>query len=132
MTAQVVLVGNATRDAEIKYSPSGTAMGKFSLAVTRKWQDKQTQKWEESTSFFNVVCWKELAENVSECVSKGTRVVVVGRLEQRSWETLEGEKRTTTEIVADEVAPSLRWATAEVVKNERRTASVGASEEVEW
>ncbi|MFN2503983.1 MAG: single-stranded DNA-binding protein, partial [Acidimicrobiales bacterium] len=79
-------------------------------------------------SFFDVVCWREMAENASESLSKGARVVVTGRLEQRSWETPEGDKRSKIEIVADEVGPSLRWATAQVVKNERRApAEVGAA-----
>jgi single-strand DNA-binding protein len=71
-------------------------------------------------SFFNVVCWREMADNVSESLAKGARVVVTGRLEQRSWETENGEKRSVVEIVADEVGPSLRWASAEIKKNERR------------
>ena len=71
-------------------------------------------------SFFNVVLWREMAENAGECLSKGMRVIVTGRLEQRSWETQEGEKRNVVEIVADEIGPSIRWATAEVRRNERR------------
>ena len=78
------------------------------------------QEWEEQTSFFNVVCWREMAENVSESLGKGSRVVVTGRLEQRSWETENGEKRSVVEIVADEIGPSLRWATAQITRNERR------------
>ncbi|MGH9193018.1 MAG: single-stranded DNA-binding protein, partial [Acidimicrobiales bacterium] len=73
-----------------------------------------------STSFFNVTCWRDLAQNVSESLEKGARVVVTGRLEQRSWETQEGERRSVVEIVADEVGPSLRWATADIKRNERR------------
>ena len=82
--------------------------------MNRRWQNRQTNEWEEQTSFFNVVCWREMAENVAESIGKGTRVVVTGRLEQRSWETEKGEKRSVVEIVADEIGPSLRWATAEV------------------
>ncbi len=91
--------------------------------MSRRWQNRQSQEWEEQTSFFNVVCWREMAENVAESIGKGSRVVVTGRLEQRSWETEKGEKRSVVEIVADEVGPSLRWATAEVNRNERRGAS---------
>jgi single-strand DNA-binding protein len=116
----VTLVGNVTRDPELRFTPSGQATATFGLAVNRRWQNRQTQEWEEATSFFDVVCWREMAENVSESVSRGMRVIVDGRLEQRSWETAEGEKRNKIEVVADEVGPSLRWASAQVVKNERR------------
>jgi single-strand DNA-binding protein len=83
--------------------------------------NQQTQEWEENTSFFDVVCWRELAENASGSLEKGSRVVVTGRLEQRSWESNEGEKRSKVQIVADEVGVSLRWATVTAVKNERRS-----------
>ena len=117
----VVLVGNVTRDPELRFTPSGQATVSFGLAVNRRWQNRQTQEWEEATSFFDVVCWREMAENVSESLSRGARVIVSGRLEQRSWETPEGDKRSRIEVIADELGPSLRWATAQVVKNERRS-----------
>lgn len=117
----VTLVGNITRDPELRFTPSGQARATFGLAVNRRWQNRQTQDWEEATSFFDVVCWGDLGDNVSESLAKGTRVVVTGRLEQRSWETPEGDKRSKVEVIADEVAPSLRWATAEVRKTERRS-----------
>jgi single-strand DNA-binding protein len=116
----VVLVGNVTRDPELRFTPSGQATASFGLAVNRRWQNRQTQEWEEATSFFDVVCWREMAENVSESVTKGARIIVTGRLEQRSWETPDGDKRSKIEVVADELGPSLRWATAQVMKNERR------------
>ena len=116
----VTLIGNLTRDPELRYTPSGAAQCSFGLAVNRRWQNRQTNEWEEATSFFNVVAWRELAENIGECFTKGMRVIVTGRLEQRSWETQEGEKRSVVEVVADEVGPSIRWATVEVTKNERR------------
>lgn len=115
----VTLTGNAGSDPELRFTPSGQATATFSLAVTRKWQNRQTQEWEEVTSWFSVVCWRELAEHVSESVTKGTRVIVTGRLEQRSWKTQEGETRSKIEVVADEIGPSLRWATAQVVKADR-------------
>ncbi len=90
------------------------------MAVNRRWQNRSTQEWEEQTSFFDIKCWAQLAENVSGRWAAGPRVVVTGRLEQRSWQTDQGDKRSKVEIVADDVAPSLRWATAEVSKNERR------------
>jgi single-strand DNA-binding protein len=116
----VTLVGNITRDPELRFTPSGQATASFGLAVNRRWQNRQTQEWEEVTSFFDIVCWREMAENVSESLTRGARVVVTGRLEQRSWETQEGEKRSKVEVVADELGPSLRWASAQVTKNERR------------
>jgi len=119
----VDLIGNVTRDPELRFTPSGQAVATFGLAVNRRWQNRQTQDWEEATSFFDVVCWAQLAENVAESVSKGTRLIVTGRLEQRSWETQEGEKRSKIEVIADEVGPSLRWATASVARNERQGGS---------
>src|SRR5579875_2141204 len=116
----VVLVENVTRDPELRFTNTGQATGTFGLAGNRRWQNRQTQEWEEATSFFDVVCWREMAENVSESLTRGTRVIVTGRLEQRSWETPEGDKRSRIEVIADELGPSLRWATAQVVKNERR------------
>jgi single-strand DNA-binding protein len=116
----VTIVGNVTRDPEMRYTPSGVAKASFGVAVSRRWQNRQTQEWEEQTSFFNVVCWREQAENVCESIGKGARIVVSGRLEQRSWETENGDKRSVVEIVADDIGPSLRWATASITKNERR------------
>jgi single-strand DNA-binding protein len=121
----VTLVGNATRDPELRYTAGGAATASFGLAVNRRWQNRQTQEWEEQVSFFNVVAWREMAENIGESITKGTRVVVTGRLEQRSWETPQGEKRTVVEVVADEIGPSLRWATAAVKRNERSGAGSG-------
>ena len=121
----ITLVGNITRDPELRFTPSGAPTASFGLAVNRRWQNRQTNDWEEATSFFDVVCWREMAENAAESLSKGSRVIVTGRLEQRSWETQEGEKRSKIEVVADEIGPSLRWATAEVKKNDRRGPSDG-------
>src|ERR1700749_4950965 len=116
----VTLVGNVTRDPELRFTNTGQANVTFGLAVNRRWQNRQTQEWEEATSFFDVVCWREMAENVSESITRGARIMVAGRLEQRSWETQEGDRRSKVEVVADEIGPSLRWATAQVTKNERR------------
>ena len=113
----VTVIGNITRDPELRFTNSGRPQVSFGLAVNRRYQ--QNGEWVEQTSFFNVVAWAQLAENVSESLAKGARVIVNGRLEQRSWETQDGEKRSVIEIVADEVGPSLRWATAKIEKNER-------------
>ncbi len=122
----VTLVGNVTRDPELRFTASGQATATFGLAVNRVWNDRQTNERKEAVSFFDIVCWREMAENASESLQKGARVLVTGRLEQRSWETPDGEKRSKIEVVADEVGPSLRWATAEVRKNDRRGPSDGA------
>jgi single-strand DNA-binding protein len=116
----VDLVGNITRDPELRFTPGGMAVAQFGLAVNRRRQDRNTNEWKEETSFFDVVAYGTLAENVSESLARGSRVLVQGRLEQRSWETQDGDKRSKIEVVADEIGPSLRWATADVTKNERR------------
>jgi single-strand DNA-binding protein len=125
MSSNVTIVGNLTRDPELRYTPNGAPVATFGVAVNRRWQNRDSQQWEESTSFFNVTCWRDLAQNVSESLEKGSRVVVSGRLEQRSWETQQGERRSVVEVVADEVGPSLRWATATVNRNERHTGDGG-------
>ena len=116
----VTIVGNLTRDPELRFTPSGQATATFGVAVNRRWQNRQTQEWEEATSFFDVVSWGQLAENTAQSLTRGTRVMVSGRLDQRSWENQEGEKRSKIEITADEIGPTLRWATVSVTKNERR------------
>ncbi len=124
----VTLVGNVTRDPELRFTASGQATASFGLAVNRVWNDRQTNEKKEAVSFFDIVCWREMAENASESLTKGARVVVTGRLEQRSWETPEGEKRSKIEVVADEIGPSLRWATAQVTKNDRRGPGDGGGQ----
>jgi single-strand DNA-binding protein len=121
----VSITGNLTRDPELRFTPSGQATATFGVAVNRRWQNRQTQEWDEATSFFDVVCWGQLAENAAQSLARGTRVVVSGRLDQRSWDTPEGDRRSKVEITADEVAPSLRWATTTVSKNERRSPDGG-------
>ncbi len=121
------ITGNITRDPELRFTPNGQAVATFGLAVNRRWQNSQTQEWEEAVSFFDVVCWREMAENVANSLTKGTRVIVTGRLDQRSWETDQGDKRSKVEIVADEVGPSLRWANAEVTRVERQGSKPDAT-----
>lgn len=121
----ITVSGNVTRDPELRFTPSGQGVCSFSVAVNRSWQNRQTQEWEEQTSFFDVKAWAQLGQNISDTLSKGARVVVSGRLEQRSWETEQGEKRYAFEIVADDVAVSLLYATAEISKNERREGDGG-------
>jgi single-strand DNA-binding protein len=108
------IVGNLTRDPEIRYTRDGQATTNLGIAANRRWQNRETNEWEESTSFFDVVIWRDLAENVALSLTKGMRVIVTGRLEQRSWETEDGDKRFKVEVVADEVGAALRFATVDV------------------
>ena len=103
MTSAITIVGNLTADPELKFTNSGQAQTRFSVAVNRKFKEAET------TSFFNVTAWGSLAENLANSVRKGTRVIVEGRLEQRSWETDKGEKRSTVEISANSVGADLRF-----------------------
>ena len=114
------LHGASWRTPEIRYTKEGQATAQLGIAVNRRWQDRTTQEWQEATSFFDVVCWRDLAENVALSLSKGMRVIVTGRLEQRSWETEEGDHRSKVEITADEIGPSLLFATADVQRTARR------------
>ena len=113
----ITVVGNVTRDPELRFTQGGMAVANFGVAWNRRKQDG-----EEEVSFFNVSCFRQLAENVAESITKGSRVVVYGMLQQRSWDTPEGDRRSTVEIIADDVAPSLKWASAEIRKNELRGA----------
>ena len=105
----VTVVGNMTRDPELRFTASGIAVTDFGVAWNTKDKDGN-----ESVSFFDITCWRDLAEHVAESLGKGSRVIVHGRLDQNTWETKEGDKRSKVRIVADDVAPSLRWATATV------------------
>jgi single-strand DNA-binding protein len=121
--ATTIICGNLTDNPEMKFTQGGTAVATVRVAVTPRVRDGDTWK-DGETSFFRVNLWRQLAENATESLAKGDRVIVVGRLKTRSWETPEGEKRSVTEIDADEVAPSLRWATAKP----QRTSTSGGSQ----
>lgn len=116
------VIGNVTRDPELRFTQSGMAMATFGVAWNKRKPDG-----EDEVSFFDVTCFRSLAENVAESITKGTRVVITGTLQQRSWQNQEGEKRSKVEILADEVSPSLRWASAEVRKNEFRGEGGGSA-----
>lgn len=117
---QIIIVGNLTDDPELRYTPNGAAVVNFRVAVSRRVKDEATGQWRDAdTSFFKVNAWRNLAENIAESLTRGTRVVVAGRLLQRSWETQDGEKRSVVEIEADEVGPSLKWAKASVERTQR-------------
>jgi single-strand DNA-binding protein len=121
----VTLVGNITREPELRFTGGGKGVASFGLAVNRRFQ--VNGEWQEKVSFFNIVAWDTLGENAAASLHKGTRIIVNGRLEQRDYETREGEKRTVVEIVADEIGPSLRWARAEIERISRDSAGSGAS-----
>jgi single-strand DNA-binding protein len=118
MDNSVTLIGNLTMDPELRFTPSGIAMARIGLAVNRRYQ--KDGQWQEQTSFFYGTVWREQAEQVAESLQKGMRVIISGRLEQRSWEDKEGQRRETIEIQIDEIGPSLRWATATVNKTTRQ------------
>jgi single-strand DNA-binding protein len=119
----VTLVGNLTRDPELRYTTTGRGVASFGLAVNRRYQ--QNGEWQEQTSFFNVTAWGDLGENLAASVNKGSRVIVTGRLQQREYQTKEGENRTIVEVIADEAGPSLRWAQAQVERISRDGAGSG-------
>lgn len=123
MDNTVTLVGNITRDPELRYTTGGRGVASFGLAVNRRWQ--QNGEWQEAVSFFNIVAWADLGENAAASLTKGTRVMVTGRLEQRSYDNKEGQKVNITEVIADDVGPSLRWAQAQVERIARDAAPQG-------
>jgi single-strand DNA-binding protein len=122
----ITIIGNLVDDPELRFTPSGAAVAKFRIASTPRTLDKATNEWKDGDSLF-LTCnvWRQAAENVAESLTKGTRVIVSGRLRQRSYETKEGEKRTVYEIEVDEVGPSLRNATAKVNRANRGGAGGG-------
>lgn len=116
----ITIVGNCVNDPELRFTPSGAAVANFRVASTPSRFNSQTQQWEDGDALFLTVnCWKRLGENVAESVSKGMRVMVTGKLRQRSYTNRDGENRTVYEVEADDVGPSLRFATAQVARNPR-------------
>ena len=116
----ITVVGNLTGDPELRFTPSGAAVANFTVASTPRAFDRQSNEWKDGdTLFMRCSIWREAAENVAESLTKGTRVIVQGRLVQRSYETREGEKRTVVELQVDEVGPSLRYASAKVTRAQR-------------
>lgn len=124
----LTVVGNLTADPDVRFTASGAAVANFTVASTPRKFDKATGQWQEQEALFlRCSCWRQLAENVSESLTRGQRVVVQGRLRQRSYENRDGEKRTVVELEVDDVGPSLRWATAEVRKADRSGPSTPAA-----
>jgi len=119
----VTITGTLTRDPELRFTQGGRGVATIGVAVNYRYQ--RNNEWVEEASFFNVTAWGSLGENASGSLSKGMRVIVTGRLQQRSYETQQGEKRSVVEIIADEIGPSLRWATAQVERTQRSDSTGG-------
>jgi single-strand DNA-binding protein len=122
----ITVIGNLTDDPELRFTPSGQAVAKFRVASTPRFMDRQTNEWKDGEPLF-LACtvWRQAAENVAESLTRGARVIVSGRLKQRTYETREGEKRTVIELEVDEIGPSLRYATAKVQKMSRSSGGGG-------
>lgn len=123
----VTIVGNVTDDPELRFTPSGQAVANFTVAVNKRFKNNAGEWEDRLDGFFRCSCWRDMAENVAESLKKGSRVVVTGRLQQRSWDDQEGNKRSAFEIQVDEVGPSLRWATATITKSQRTGAAPAAA-----
>ncbi len=122
----ITVVGNLTADPELRFTPSGAAVASFTVASTPRNFDKNTNEWKDGDALFmRCSIWRQAAENVAESLQRGMRVVVTGRLQQRSYETREGEKRTVVEMQVDEVGPSLKYATAKVNRTQRGSSGGG-------
>jgi single-strand DNA-binding protein len=122
----ITVVGNLTADPELRFTPSGAAVASFTVASTPRTLDRQSNEWKDGEALFlRCSIWRQAAENVAESLTRGSRVIVSGRLKQRSFETREGEKRTVMELDVDEVGPSLRYATAKVNRTQRGSATGG-------
>lgn len=116
----ITVIGNLTGDPELRFTPSGAAVASFTVASTPRTLDKATNEWKDGEALFlRCSIWRQAAENVAESLQKGMRVIVQGRLQQRSYETKEGEKRTVIEMQVDEIGPSLKYATAKVNRTQR-------------
>lgn len=122
----VQIIGNVTRDPELRFTTGGIAVCSFGVAWTPRRRSAQTGEWEDGdTSFFNCSAWRDLGENIAASIVKGSRVVVTGSVTSRDWEDRDGNKRTSIEINVDDCAPSLRWAQAQIERTERSASSGG-------
>lgn len=129
----ITVIGNMVDDPELRFTPSGAAVAKFRIASTPRIMDKATNTWKDGDALF-LTCsiWRQAAENVAETLTKGARVIVHGRLKQRSYETNEGEKRTVYELEVEEIGPSLKYATAKITKATRTAGADGGSSDDQW
>jgi single-strand DNA-binding protein len=116
----ITVCGTTVRDFELRYTSGGRAVASAGVAQNDRFFSKEENKWVDGdANFFNVTAWGDLGEHAAECLTKGTRVIVTGKMKQRSYETAEGEKRTVWDLIADDIGPSLKWASATVVKTVR-------------
>ena len=126
---EITVVGNLTADPELHFTPSGAAVANFTVAKNKRKKNNQTQQWEDAgTDFYRVNVWRQLAENVTESLNKGMRVIVQGKLESRDFETRDGDKRTVWEVTATSVGPELSWATARVQRVDRQQGGQNGSQ----
>lgn len=124
----VNLTGNVTREPELRFTATGLAVTDFGMAINTRRYNRDTQQYEDGDpKFFDITCWKDLAENVAESIPKGARVTVVGRLDFRQWETEDGDRRSKVSVVADDVAASLRWATVDINRTSQSSSGDGGS-----
>jgi len=123
MSTDVTLTGRLTRDPELKFSQAGKAVAKFAVVTSRRVKDRTTNEWSDAdTTFWDCVAFGELATNLADSLEKGSAVIVTGHASQEDWTTKDGEKRKSMKVVAEDVAPSLRWASAKVMKADRQSA----------
>jgi single-strand DNA-binding protein len=129
----LTITGNLTADPDLRFTGTGTAVAAFTVAASRRVYDQATGQWKDGdTLFLRCSAWRELADHAAETLTKGTRVIVTGRLKQRSYETPEGDKRTVYELDADDVGPSLKWATAKIARTSRNKAPHPADDGDPW
>ncbi|MFJ9726852.1 single-stranded DNA-binding protein [Streptomyces sp. NPDC101209] len=129
----ITIVGNLTDDPELRYTPAGVAMAKFTVASTPRAYDKTSGQWQDGTAMFlRCTAWRELAEHIADTLAKGTRVVVTGRLRQHNWQTDQGENRSMLALEVDDIGPSLRFATAKVTKAQRNGAAPSGPANDAW
>lgn len=121
---QVTMIGNLTDDPELRYTPSGTPVASFTVALNRRFRDQTSGEWKDGEmSFIRCNVWRQQAENAAESLTKGMRAIVVGRIRQRSWESQEGQRRSVVEVEVEHCGPSLEWATASVTKTNKSDSS---------
>ena len=133
MSTNITIVGNLTNDPEMRFTPSGHAVASFTVAVNERAFDKAANEWKDlGSSFYRCQVWRQYAENLTESLTKGTRVIVTGKLKQREYETNTGEKRSVWEVEVEDMGPALRNATAKVTKVQRGSSGFGNQAPSDW
>lgn len=129
----ITIVGNLSADPEMRFTPSGAAVANFTVVANDRVLDKTTNEWKDGNpTYFRCSIWRQYAENITESLTKGTRVIVTGKIKQRDYETAAGEKRTVMEVEAEDVGPALRYATAKVTKVQRGSGGFGSTGGDSW